>query len=170
MTDSRTRPSCLQNDQGHSAGARLVGSFFGVLFGLAFSFLMLFLAALAGGAGHGSFLPLALGSAPGGLALAIWPILGVILPWAGARIVRVSCIGLLAANYLGVIHFAWSRGLSLSDELAATSAYSAGAIVLYLAGQGLIWAVLAARSKRHAVTSRSLPAVGHAEQGEPKSS
>lgn len=80
--------------------------------GVVFSVVVGFIAAMLGGAGHGSALYMELIFAPMGFGGLVWPVVGAILPWY--RKWYVAClIGLLlAANYLGFVLALAQEGIS----------------------------------------------------------
>ena len=123
------------------------------------------LALVSAGAGDGSYIPFRIFSAPLGLLSfkaglfgvpVVWISAAFLLNWMPLGIARVGFLGLLMCHYLGVLVILinttpseWVQLVELAGSLSP-GMFILGGFVIYLVGQGLMWAMFRRRKALNA--------------------
>lgn len=115
-----------------------ISTIFGFILGCLISAFFLYSGMVAGAAGDGVYLPLALGFGFRGFGFILWPLIGGFYAHLYRLWVRILCVVLLIVNYAGSFYF-FHLYSSLNREFERFSGFSALAIILYVVINSIIW-------------------------------
>jgi hypothetical protein len=110
----------------------------GFLLGTLWVVAMTLFALIAGGAGHGNYLPLALVVSPAWVGFLVWPTVGALVTCGGMRWPRVLASVLLVVNYLGVAG-TYPPDFTVTEDIRELTRLSGAFLLLYCATQVYLW-------------------------------